>query len=61
MKTASILDAIRRIRDEHAKQFSYDLDAICADHRCHAAEWRKQSWKFVKPPRRRRTPTKLAA
>ena len=61
MKTESILDEIRRIRDEHAKQFNYDLDAIWADHRRHAAELKKQGWKFVKLPRRRRAPAKLAA
>ncbi len=61
MKSNPILDEIRRIRDEHAKQFNYDLDAICADHRRHAAEFKKQGWKFVKLPRRRRTPAKLAA
>ncbi len=60
MKTESILDEIRRIRDEHAKQFNYDLDAIFADHRRYAAELKKQGWKFAKPPRRR-TSAKQAA
>jgi hypothetical protein len=61
MKSNPILDEIRRIRDEHAKQFNYDLAAICADHRLHAAELKKQGWKFVKPPRRRVVARKLAA
>ncbi len=60
MKTESILDEIRRIRDEHAKQFNYDIDAIFADHRRYAAELKKQGWKFVKLPRRR-APAKLEA
>jgi len=60
MKTESILDEIRRIRDEHAKQFNYDIDAIFADHRRYAAELKKQGWKFVKLPRRRAS-AKLAA
>jgi hypothetical protein len=28
-----ILDEIRKIREEHAKSFNYDLDAICHDLR----------------------------
>lgn len=52
MKTESILDEIRRIRDEHAKKFNYDIDAIFEDHRRNAAALKKQGWKFAKPPRR---------
>ncbi|MBP7050801.1 MAG: hypothetical protein KBE65_07290 [Phycisphaerae bacterium] len=26
-----IVDEVRRARDAHAKQFNYDLDAICED------------------------------
>lgn len=55
MKTNSILDEIRHIRDEHAKQFNYDLDAIFKDHQRFAAKLKKQGWKFTKLPRRRRT------
>jgi hypothetical protein len=61
MKTESILDEIRRIRDEHAKQFNYDLDAIFADHRRYAAELKKQGWKFAKPAPRQRVPAKQSA
>ena len=32
MKSNPILDEIRAIRDAHAKEFNYDLDAIFADH-----------------------------
>ena len=28
-----IVEEVRRIRDEHAKQFNYDLHAICEDFR----------------------------
>ena len=28
-----IVEEIRRIRDEHAKKFNYDLHAICEDFR----------------------------
>lgn len=30
-----IVEEIRRIRDEHARRFGYDLAAICADIRQH--------------------------
>jgi hypothetical protein len=26
-----IVEEVRKVRDEYAKQFSYDLDAICRD------------------------------
>ena len=26
-----IVDEVRKFRDEHARKFNYDLDAICAD------------------------------
>lgn len=26
-----IVDEVRKYRDEHARKFNYDLDAICAD------------------------------
>ena len=28
-----IVDEVRRIREEHAAQFNYDIDAICEDIR----------------------------
>ncbi len=30
-----IMDEVRRVRDEHARKFNYDLAAICADLREH--------------------------
>ena len=60
MKTDPILDEIRRQRDEHAKEFNYDLTAICEDHRQFAAGLKKKGWKFVKLPRRRRETQKVA-
>lgn len=53
MKTESILDEIRRFRDDHAKKFNYDLAAIAADHRRFAAELKKKGVKFTKPSRPR--------
>ncbi len=61
MKNETILDEIRRIRDEHAKQFNYDLDAIFADIQRHQVELKKQGWKFAKPTRPRRAVLKQAA
>ncbi len=29
--TDPIVDEVRRLRDAHARQFNYDLKAICAD------------------------------
>jgi len=60
MKANPILDEIRRIRDQHAKQFNYDFDAIFDDHLRHQEELKKQGWKFVKLPRRRRITAKAA-
>jgi len=54
MKTDPILDEIRRIRDEHAKQFNHDLTAIFDDNRRFAAQLKAEGWKFVKLPRRQR-------
>lgn len=33
MHTDPIVDAVRRVRQEYAKQFDYDLQAIAADLR----------------------------
>jgi hypothetical protein len=30
-----IVEKVRRFRDEHARQFGYDLDAICEDYKAH--------------------------
>ena len=30
-----IVEEVRKVRDEHAQRFNYDLAAICADIRCH--------------------------
>jgi hypothetical protein len=31
MRNDSIVEEVRTFRDEHARKFNYDLDAICAD------------------------------
>ncbi len=61
MKNESVLDEIRRIRDEHAKEFNYDLDAIFADIKRHEREMKKQGWKFATPNQQRRAPKKSTA
>ncbi len=33
-----IVEEIRHFRDEHSKQFNYDLDAICEDYELHQIE-----------------------
>jgi hypothetical protein len=58
MKTESVLDEIRRTRDEHAKEFNYDLDAIFADIKRRELEMKKQGWKFATPKLQRRAPAK---
>jgi hypothetical protein len=47
--TDPIVDEVRRIRDEHAAKFNYDLDAIFQDIK---EQERKSGRKFVSyPPR----------
>ena len=33
-----IIEEIRYYRDQHAKQFNYDLDAICKDYQAHQTQ-----------------------
>jgi hypothetical protein len=47
MKSKTILEEIRNLRDEHAKQFNYDLDAIYADLKRRERLLKKQGWKIV--------------
>jgi hypothetical protein len=35
MMNNPIINEVRRVRDEHARKFNYDLAAICADIREH--------------------------
>ena len=44
--TDHIVEEVRRIREEHASQFNYDLDAIVADLRRSEAErdWPRASF-----------------
>lgn len=48
----TILEEIRRVRDEHAKRFNYDLAAIAADYRRFAAELQKRGVRFSRPKQR---------
>ena len=47
--TDTIVQEIRRIRDEHARQFNYNLHAICVDLR---REQEESGDKVVSLPRR---------
>ncbi|MBF0227967.1 MAG: hypothetical protein HQK76_21205 [Desulfobacterales bacterium] len=44
-----IIEEIRRIRDEHSKQFNYDLDAICEDFKQHQVKLKKSRLIRLKP------------
>ncbi len=33
-----IVEEVRCFRDEHSKQFNYDLDAICEDYKVHQVQ-----------------------
>ena len=46
-----IVEEVRRVRDEYAKSFIYDLDAICNDLR---KQQRKSKQKLSLPPRKSR-------
>ena len=51
--TDPIVDEVRRIRDEHAASFNYDLDAIFQDIQ---EQEKKSGLKFVSYPPRRVSP-----
>ncbi len=48
--TDPFVDEIRKIRDEHAKEFNYDLQAISEDIYRKREELKKQGWTFVSQP-----------
>jgi hypothetical protein len=50
-----IVDEVRRVRDDHAAKFNYDLDAIFQDIK---EQEKKSGLKFVSYPPRRIEPTK---
>ena len=53
--TDPIVDEVRRVRDEHAASFNYDLDAIFQDIK---EQEKKSGLKFVSYPPRRTAPNK---
>ena len=54
-----IVAEIRKIRDEHAAKFNYDIHAICEDYRRMAKESGRQHVTY--PPRRPEPPVKATA
>jgi len=48
--TESILDEIRRYRDEHAAKFNYDLEAIYQDLKRREEESKRNGWVFIPAP-----------
>ena len=53
-----IVAEVRRVRDEHAKKFNYDLDAIIADLRRRERESGRKT--VVRRPRRPNSSNKAA-
>ncbi len=50
MRSDPIVDEVRRVRDEHASRFNYELDAIFDDLK---TQERRSGARFVKYPARR--------
>ncbi|NJN93447.1 MAG: hypothetical protein HC875_04825 [Anaerolineales bacterium] len=42
-----IVEEIRKVRQEYAAQFNYDLRSIFLDMKAKEAEYRKKGWKVV--------------
>jgi hypothetical protein len=57
MEEDEIMTELRRIREEHAAQFDYDIHAMCEDLR---RQEKESSRKFVSP-RKKKPDTKAAA
>ncbi len=56
MQNDPIVDEVRRIRQEYAKQFAYDLRAMAADLRQHEQQHADRLVSFPpKPAHRRKT------
>ena len=55
MQTDPIVEEVRRIRREYARQFDYDLHAIAADLRRHEREHPERVVTFPPKPVRART------
>ena len=56
MQTDPIVEEVRRIRQDYARQFNYDLHALAADLRRHEQEHPERVVTFPpKPVRRSRT------
>lgn len=53
MQPDPIVEEVRKARDEYAKKFNYDLDAICRDLR-EKQRWGKRSVISLPPKRPRK-------
>lgn len=56
MQTDPIVDAVRRVRQEYAKQFDYDLHTIASDLRKREQQHSNRLVSFPPKPARRRHP-----
>lgn len=54
MRDDPIVDEVRRVREEYAKQFAYDLDAMADDLRKREQEHRERLVTFPPKPARQR-------
>jgi formylmethanofuran dehydrogenase subunit E len=52
---------VRRVRDEHAEKFNYDVSAICADIRQKQAESKRKVVSLEKNESEKKTPDFLQA
>ncbi|MDR2704935.1 MAG: hypothetical protein LBC02_04070 [Planctomycetaceae bacterium] len=48
--TNPILEELRKIREDHEKQFNYDFDALFDDLLQKQEEMKKQGYKFITEP-----------
>jgi hypothetical protein len=55
-----ILQEIRRVRDEYARESGYDIHRMCEQLRAETEMRRKQGWKIVEAPPPRQPRVKQA-
>ena len=56
METNEILDEIRRVREEHARECGYDVDEIFARMRENLEHLKAEGWQIVSPAPRASEP-----
>jgi hypothetical protein len=56
MKDNEILEEIRRIRDEHARECNYDVQILFDQIRAETEQLKKEGWNVLPPPPEPRKP-----